>query len=41
MKSNLVSYPLRLFEICPVSDGAAAVVLCAADVVKKLNRKPV
>ena len=38
--SNLVCYPLRLFEICPVSDGAAAVVLCSADVVKKYTTKP-
>jgi len=40
MKSALVSYPLHLFEICPVSDGAAAVVLCSADMAKKLTRKP-
>jgi len=41
MKSALVSYPLRLFEICPVSDGAAAVVLCSADEARKRSRKPV
>ncbi len=41
MGSNLVCYPLRLFEICPVSDGAAAVVLCSAEVAKKLTTKPV
>jgi acetyl-CoA acetyltransferase len=37
----LVSYPLRLFEICPVSDGAAAVVLCSADEARRLTTKPV
>jgi acetyl-CoA acetyltransferase len=41
MKSNLVSYPLRLFEICPVSDGASAVVLCSADFARKRTTKPV
>jgi acetyl-CoA acetyltransferase len=39
--SALVSYPLRLFEICPVSDGAAAVVLCSADEARKRTTKPV
>jgi len=39
--SPLVSYPLRLFEICPVSDGAAAVVLCSAEVARKRSAKPV
>ena len=39
--SSMVSYPLRLFEICPVSDGAAAVVLCSADVARKYTQKPV
>jgi len=31
LKSPMVSDPLHLFEICPVSDGAAAVILCAKD----------
>jgi acetyl-CoA acetyltransferase len=41
LKSNLVSYPLRLFEICPVSDGASAVVLCSADFARKKTTEPV
>lgn len=40
MGSALVSYPLRLFEICPVSDGAAAVVICSAEKARKLTTKP-
>jgi acetyl-CoA acetyltransferase len=40
MKSALVSYPLRLFEICAVSDGAAAVVICSADFARKRTTKP-
>jgi acetyl-CoA acetyltransferase len=39
--SALVSYPLRLYEICPVSDGAAAVVLCSAEEARKRTTNPV
>ena len=39
--SPLVSYPLRLYEICPVSDGAAAVIICSADEARKRTAKPV
>jgi len=41
LKSALVVYPLHLFEICAVSDGAAAVVLCSAEKAKQLTTKPV
>ncbi len=41
MSSAMVSYPLRLFEICPVSDGAAAVLLCSAEFARKHTAKPV
>jgi acetyl-CoA acetyltransferase len=41
MASALVSYPLRLFELCAVSDGAAAVVLCSADEARKRTTKPI
>ena len=41
LQSPLVSYPLRLYEICPVSDGAAAVVICSADEARKRTSKPV
>jgi len=40
LKSNLVCFPLRLYEICPVSDGAAAVVLCSAEQARKRTSKP-
>jgi acetyl-CoA acetyltransferase len=39
--SPLVSYPLRLYEICPVSDGAAAVILCAAEEARRRTTRPV
>jgi len=41
LESALVVYPLHLFEICAVSDGAAAVVLCSAEKAKQLTTKPV
>ncbi len=39
--SALVSYPLRLYEICPVSDGAAAAVICSAEKARQLTTRPV
>jgi len=39
--SALVSDPLRLFEICPVSDGAAATVICSAEKARQLTTSPV
>ena len=36
-----VAEPLRLYDTCPVSDGAAAVVLCAMDVADRFKKKPV
>ncbi len=41
LQSRVVSYPPRLYEICPVSDGAAAAVLCSAQVACKHTNKPV
>ena len=39
--SPMVSYPLRLYEICPVSDGAAAVIICSAEQARRRTTKPV
>jgi len=36
-----VAEPLRLYDVCPVSDGAAALVLCALDVADRFARKPI
>lgn len=36
-----VADPLSLYDVCPVSDGAAAVVLCAMEVAERFNKKPV
>lgn len=36
-----VADPLHLYDACPVSDGAAAIVLCPLDMAKKFNKTPV
>ncbi|KZL91646.1 thiolase C-terminal domain-containing protein [Clostridium magnum] len=36
-----VASPLRLYSVCPVSDGAAAVLLCAMDKTSRFAKKPV
>jgi len=41
MSSSLVSEPLRLLHCSPVSDGAAAVLLCPLDQARKYTDKPV
>lgn len=41
LNSAMVSDPLRLYEICPVSDGAAAVVLCSAEEARRRTSDPV
>lgn len=33
-----IADPLHFFDVCPVSDGAAAVVMCSAEVAKKLGK---
>ena len=41
-KSNpIIADPLRLFHICPISDGAAAVVLCNAEIAKNYCDTPI
>jgi acetyl-CoA C-acetyltransferase len=41
MKSMVVASPLKLYDACPFSDGAAAVVLATEDVAKQLGVEPV
>jgi acetyl-CoA C-acetyltransferase len=41
-KANpIISDPIRLFNSCPISDGAAAVVLCNADIAKNYCDTPI
>jgi acetyl-CoA C-acetyltransferase len=39
--SPVVSWPLKLYDACPLSDGSAAVVLASEEVAKKLTDTPV
>ena len=36
-----IAEPLRMYHMCPVSDGAASVMLCSMDVSKRFKKKPV
>ncbi|MFW9938682.1 MAG: acetyl-CoA acetyltransferase [Candidatus Thorarchaeota archaeon] len=41
-KTNpIVAAPLRRFHICPISDGAAALVLCNAEITRKFTDIPI
>ena len=37
MKSGYIASPLKLLDCSPITDGAAAVILCATDVAKKMK----
>ncbi|MCK4237661.1 MAG: thiolase domain-containing protein, partial [Candidatus Lokiarchaeota archaeon] len=41
LTSPIIADPLQLFDICPVSDGGAAMVLCSAEIAKEFCDTPV
>jgi acetyl-CoA C-acetyltransferase len=41
LNSPLVCWPLHLLDCCPQTDGAAAAIVCRADLAKKYTDKPV
>jgi acetyl-CoA C-acetyltransferase len=41
LKSTLVADPLRLLDCSPITDGAAAAILCPVDLARKLKKDPV
>ncbi len=41
LKAPIAAYPLGMLDCSPVSDGAAAVVLCAAEKAKNYSEKPI
>jgi acetyl-CoA C-acetyltransferase len=41
LNAPFISYPLGLYDCCPVTDGAAALIVCHADVAEKFTDKPV
>jgi acetyl-CoA C-acetyltransferase len=41
LASQVVAWPLKLYDSCPLTDGSAAVVLASEDVAKKLTDTPI
>lgn len=41
LNSPVICWPLHLFDCCPQTDGAAAAIVCRADLAKKYTDKPV
>jgi len=41
LNSPMVNYPLRLYEICAVSDGAGAAILCSKEKIRQISTSPV
>ena len=41
LNSRMVAEPLTLYQCCPVTDGAAAAVLCSKDIAKKYHDQPI
>lgn len=41
MSSQVIAWPLKLFDACPLTDGSAAVILASEDVARKLTDTPV
>lgn len=41
MASRVITDPLRLYDCCPIADGAAAAVICASEIAHKFNDKAI
>lgn len=41
LNSQVVSWPLKLYDACPLTDGSASVVLASEEVAKKLTDTPI
>jgi acetyl-CoA C-acetyltransferase len=41
LNSQVVSWPLKLYDACPLTDGSAAVILASEEIAKKLTDTPV
>jgi acetyl-CoA C-acetyltransferase len=37
--ARLITYPVRLLDVCPTSDGACALIFASGDFIKKLGKK--
>ncbi len=40
MESVMIADPLRILDCSPITDGAAAIILCPLDLARKISRKP-
>ena len=41
MQAPFFAYPLSLYDLCPVTDGASVIILCRGDWAKRFTDKPV
>jgi len=41
MNSVMIADPLRIFDCSPITDGAAALVICPLDMAKKISKHPI
>src|SRR5512139_729205 len=41
LKAPIIAWPFGLFDCCPTTDGAAAVILCRADLARKFCEYPI
>ncbi len=41
LQARMISYPLTMLDCCPMTDGAAAVVLCSESALSRFKGKPV
>lgn len=41
MKSPYVAYPIKLYEVCPITDSASAVILCREELMRDSSKDPV
>lgn len=41
INNPIIADPLRLYDFCPISDGAASIVICSYEKAKKMSKAPV
>lgn len=41
LNSTMVADPLRILDCSPITDGAAAIILCPLELAKKISKKPI
>jgi acetyl-CoA C-acetyltransferase len=41
MNSRIIADPIKLYDCCPLSDGASAAILCPSDRAKEFAKKPI